>query len=384
MDPTGPSRIQPVTIVYRQFRGGLAIGRALRACYAWYGDMALLPHLWAALGLPGVRVELRFHKPLPAAAFASRKALAAHAERQVASGLDWRRASAPRPEPALQPLVAAAIAPCYIARRFRLAGRAACDSADQVVIVTGGAHGIGRACADGLRRRRCGGRGRRHRCRRPAPKRRRRSRRRAAGARFIQTDVGDIGQAQRLVEQTLEAFGRLDVLINNAGIIKTADFLEISEADFDAVLRVNLKGVFLVGQAAARAMVEQGRGAIVNMSSTNAVVAIANQVPYATSKGAVNQLTKVMALALADKGVRVNAIGPGSILTDLLQGGDERRRGAPRILSRTPLGRCGEPEEIARVALFLASDEASYITGQTIYPDGGRLALNYTVPVPDA
>ena len=138
-------------------------------------------------------------------------------------------------------------------------------------------------------------------------------------ARFIETDVGDASQARRLVDQTLAAFGRLDVLINNAGIIKTADFLEISEADFDAVLRVNLKGVFLVGQAAARAMVEQGKGAIVNMSSANAVLAIANQVPYVTSKGAVAQLTKVMALALADKGVRVNAIGPGSILTDLLK-----------------------------------------------------------------
>jgi glucose 1-dehydrogenase len=202
-------------------------------------------------------------------------------------------------------------------------------------------------------------------------------------ARFIQTDVGDAGQGQRLVDQTLETFGRLDVLINNAGIIKTADFLEISEADFDAVLRVNLKGVFLVGQAAARAMVRQGKGAIVNMSSTNAVVAIPNQVPYATSKGAVNQLTKVMALALADKGVRVNAIGPGSILTDLLKvvmSDDAARR---RILSRTPMGRCGEPAEIAKVALFLASDDASYLTGQCIYPDGGRLALNYTVPVPD-
>jgi NAD(P)-dependent dehydrogenase (short-subunit alcohol dehydrogenase family) len=202
-------------------------------------------------------------------------------------------------------------------------------------------------------------------------------------AAFIQTDVGDAGQAQRLVDRTLEAFGRLDVLINNAGIIKTAEFLEISEADFDAVLRVNLKGVFLVGQAAARVMVRHGKGAIVNMSSANAVVAIANQVPYVTSKGAVNQLTKVMALALADKGVRVNAIGPGSILTDLLKVVMSDEAARRRILSRTPMGRCGEPSEVARVALFLASDDASYLTGQCIYPDGGRLALNYTVPVPD-
>jgi glucose 1-dehydrogenase len=254
--------------------------------------------------------------------------------------------------------------------------------ADQVVIVTGGAQGIGRACVEAFAAEGAavviadidaeGG-----------AKAAEAIEAQGGRAEFIRTDVGDAGQAQRLVDRTLQAFGRLDVLINNAGIIKTAEFLEISEADFDAVLRVNLKGVFLVGQAAARAMVKQGRGAIVNMSSANAVVAIPNQVPYVTSKGAVNQLTKVMALALADKGVRVNAIGPGSILTDLLNvvmSDDAARR---RILSRTPMGRCGEPSEVAKVALFLASDDASYLTGQCIYPDGGRLALNYTLPVPD-
>jgi glucose 1-dehydrogenase len=251
---------------------------------------------------------------------------------------------------------------------------------DQVAIVTGAASGIGRACAqlfakegaavvvadiDTEKAREVveaieaeGGR-----------------------AKLVKTDVGDARQAQRLVDQTIEAFGRLDILINNAGIIKTADFLEISEADFDAVLRVNLKGVFLVGQAAARQMVRRGKGAIVNMSSANAVVAIPNQVPYVTSKGAVNQLTKVMALALAEKGIRVNAIGPGSILTDLLKVVMDDEAARKKILSRTPMGRCGDPLEVAKVALFLASDDASYITGQCIYPDGGRLALNYTVPV---
>jgi NAD(P)-dependent dehydrogenase (short-subunit alcohol dehydrogenase family) len=250
------------------------------------------------------------------------------------------------------------------------------------VIVTGGAQGIGRACVEAFAGEGAAvvigdiepGGGEKAADAITAH---------GGRARFIQTDVGDAGQARRLVEQTLEAFGRVDVLINNAGIIKTAEFLEISEADFDAVLRVNLKGVFLVGQAAARAMVRQGKGAIVNMSSANAVVAIANQVPYVTSKGAVNQLTKVMALALADKGVRVNAIGPGSILTDLLKVVMSDEAARRRILSRTPMGRCGEPAEVARVALFLASDDASYLTGQCIYPDGGRLALNYTVPVPE-
>lgn len=200
-------------------------------------------------------------------------------------------------------------------------------------------------------------------------------------ARFVRTDVGDARDAGALIDATLEWACGLDVLVNNAGVIKAVDFLDLTEAEFDAVLRVNLKGAFLVGQAAARAMVAGGGGAIVNMSSCNAVVAIPNQVPYAVSKGGLNQLTKAMAVALADHHVRVNAVGPGSIMTDILKvvmDSDEARR---RILSRTPLGRAGEPDEVARLVLFLASDEASYITGQTMYIDGGRLALNYTVPV---
>jgi glucose 1-dehydrogenase len=202
-------------------------------------------------------------------------------------------------------------------------------------------------------------------------------------ARFYRTDVGDAREAGALVDATLEWSCRLDVLVNNAGIIKTAEFLELTEADFDAVLRVNLKGPFLVGQAAARVMAARGGGAIVNMSSANAVLAIPNQVPYVTSKGGLNQLTKVMALALVDKNIRVNAVGPGSIMTDILEvvmHDEEARR---RILSRTPMGRTGEPDEVARLVLFLASDEASYITGQCVYIDGGRMALNYTVPVKD-
>ncbi len=202
-------------------------------------------------------------------------------------------------------------------------------------------------------------------------------------AKFQRCDVGNARQARALVRAAVAGFGRLDILVNNAGIIHTAEFLELAETDFDRVMRVNLKGAFLVGQAAARQMVRQGAGgAIVNMSSVNAVVAIPNQIPYVVSKGGLNQLTKVMALALAPHAIRVNAIGPGTIATELARkavlGSEEARR---RILSRTPLGRLGTVEEVAAVAVFLASDEASYLTGQTIYPDGGRLALNYTVPV---
>ncbi len=204
--------------------------------------------------------------------------------------------------------------------------------------------------------------------------------------RFVACDIGDSAAVGNLMTATASAFGEVDVLVNNAAILVSSPFLEITEEDFDSVLRVNLRGAFLCGQAAARRMVarvEAGGhpGAIVNLSSVNAVFAIANQVPYSVSKGGINQLTKVMALSLAEHGIRVNAVGPGSIATDMLVTamGDPAAR--QRLLSRTPLGRIGDPDEIAAIAAFLASNEASYITGQTIYADGGRLPLNYTVPV---
>jgi glucose 1-dehydrogenase len=206
--------------------------------------------------------------------------------------------------------------------------------------------------------------------------------------RFVATDVGDARQAENVIAEAVRAFGDLDILVNNAGIIHGADFLDLAETDFDRVLRVNLKGAFLVGQAAARRMVAQVKagkppGSIINMSSINAVVAIPNHVPYCVSKGGIDQLTKVMALSLAPHGIRVNAIGPGSIMTDILKAVATDQEAKRRILARTPLGRIGEPDEIAAIAVFLASPAASYITGQTIYADGGRLGLNYTVPVRD-
>jgi NAD(P)-dependent dehydrogenase (short-subunit alcohol dehydrogenase family) len=201
---------------------------------------------------------------------------------------------------------------------------------------------------------------------------------------FVPCDVGKKDEVEALMDSALAGFGRLDIAVANAGIVHAAEFLELEEADWDRVIRVNLKGVFLTGQAAARRMVAQGSGgAIINMSSVNAVLAIPSITPYVVSKGGVNQLTKVMALSLADKGIRVNAIGPGSIATELAQAvlsDPEKRRSA---LSRTPMGRFGEPSEIGSIAVFLASDDSSYVTGEIIYADGGRLTLNYTVPVPD-
>ncbi|HET7716909.1 MAG TPA: SDR family NAD(P)-dependent oxidoreductase [Bauldia sp.] len=200
-------------------------------------------------------------------------------------------------------------------------------------------------------------------------------------ATAVAGDVSDPAVATRIVATAVATYGGLDICVCNAGISRPKPFLDLEFEDWETTLKVNLGGTFLVGQAAARAMVEgDRRGSIINMSSVNAEVAIDNIAPYCASKGGINQLTKAMAVALGLKGIRVNAIGPGTINTDMVRG-----RATPETtrmqLSRTPLGRIGEADEVARVALFLASDESSYITGEIIYVDGGRLALNYMVPV---
>jgi len=201
------------------------------------------------------------------------------------------------------------------------------------------------------------------------------------GARALRCDVAKRAEVDAATAATLAAFGRIDVLINNAGIFRNVDFLEHSEADWDAVLGVNLKGAFLVGQAVAREMAKSGGGAIVNMSSVNAVMAIPTLASYNASKGGIDQLTRAMALALVDRGIRVNAVAPGTIATELARkavlGSAEAKE---KILGRTPLRRLGEPGEIASVCAFLASDAASYVTGEIVVVDGGRMALNYTMP----
>ena len=208
----------------------------------------------------------------------------------------------------------------------------------------------------------------------------------ATGAAYIHCDVSKSDEVNALVAAVVERFGAVDILVNNAGIALGGDFLEVAEAEFDRVLGVNLQGSFLMLQACARRMVKQaeaGRkpGAIVNMSSVNDTLAIPAIVSYCVSKGGVSQLTRASAIALAPHGIRVNAIGPGSISTDMMKGVLADRAALNRALSRTPMGRVGEPAEVASIAAFLASDDASYITGETIYADGGRMPLNYTVPV---
>lgn len=247
---------------------------------------------------------------------------------------------------------------------------------DKVAIVTGGAQGIGQACVRRLAQDGASvaiwdvdqARGQ--------------ALAEALGERglYVPCNVAAKAEVDHALAQTLARFGRVDQLVNNAGIVRTGQFLDITEEDWDAVININLKGAFLVGQAVARAMVKQGGGAIVHMSSVNAVMAIPSIAAYNVSKGGIAQLTRVMSLALIDQGIRVNAVAPGTIATELAKNAvmaDETARA--RLMSRTPMRRLGEPAEVADAVAYLLSDSASYITGETLYVDGGRLALNYTV-----
>ncbi len=206
------------------------------------------------------------------------------------------------------------------------------------------------------------------------------------GATYMHCDVSKASEVNALVEAVVRRFGAIDILMNNAGIAMAGDFLGITEADLDKVLGINLKGSFLMLQACARHMVKQaeaGRkpGAIINMSSVNDTLAIPTIVTYCMSKGGVSQLTRATSIYLAPYGIRVNAVGPGSIRTDMYKGVVADPAAVKRVMSRTPMGRPGEPAEVASIAAFLASDDASYVTGETIYVDGGRMPLNYVVAV---
>jgi NAD(P)-dependent dehydrogenase (short-subunit alcohol dehydrogenase family) len=261
---------------------------------------------------------------------------------------------------------------------------------ERVVIVTGGAKGIGLACARRFSRdgalvvvadvdeeagveaaRELGAE--------------------ANEALFIRCDVSDRLDVRNLMAETLSGFGRVDVLVNNAGVVAPGDVFDLAEDEFDRVMATNLKGAFLCGQAVARQMKEQietqsvrieevrRRYAIVNMSSVNSVTAIAEHLAYNVSKGGLNQLTRAMALGLAPLGVRVNAVAPGSVNTDVLRlvVNDPVRLKA--LISRTPMGRVADTDEIASVVAFLASSDASYMTGEIVFVDGGRMALNMTM-----
>jgi len=193
-------------------------------------------------------------------------------------------------------------------------------------------------------------------------------------------DMGDPDAISAMFDAIEADHGPVSVLVNNAGVAMPGDFLTYSLEDFQTVIGINLTGAFLATQRAAKSMVEQKiEGAIVNMSSINAQVAIPAIPAYCASKGGLMQITKVAALALAPHNIRVNAVGPGSIDTAMMAGVNADPAAFDRAMSRTPLKRPGTAREIGDVVAFLASEKASYITGETIYVDGGRLGLNYTV-----
>ena len=252
--------------------------------------------------------------------------------------------------------------------------------AGKVAVITGAARGIGRATAERLL---------------------------AEGAKVVLADIdelqlrrtaAEIGSADTvlalrvdvasrrevidLVQAAVDRFGGIDIMVNNAGIAPVVEFLDVDEALLSRVLDVNLKGAFYGTQAAGRRMIEQGRpGVIINMSSINSGLANPSVAPYAISKGGMNQVTSTAAVAFAAHGIRVLGVGPGTIMTDMVAGAFVQSAGNRAILSRTPLGRYGQATEIASVVAFLASDDASYMTGETVYVDGGRRVLNYVVPV---
>ena len=259
--------------------------------------------------------------------------------------------------------------------------------AGKVAIVTGAAQGIGQACAVRLARE--GAKVALCDVNLEAGDRATRAVQ-ASGATAVHVpgDVAKTGDVEKVVAATVQAFGQIDVLVNNAGVVDDAPFLDLTIEEFDRVLGVNLRGAFLMGQAVARQMVKQRQakvgaspGSIVNMSSINEKFALPDHVAYSISKGGISQLTKAMAIALAPQGIRVNAVGPGTIDTPLIKSVIKDKAFRAKVLSRTPLGRFGRPEEVAAIVAWLASNEASYVTGTTIFADGGRLPLNYVVPV---
>jgi NAD(P)-dependent dehydrogenase (short-subunit alcohol dehydrogenase family) len=191
----------------------------------------------------------------------------------------------------------------------------------------------------------------------------------------VKCDVSSTPDVEGLVKKTVAEFGKLDILVNNAGIISYKPFLELTDDDWDKLLSINLKGQFLCARAAAKEMIKNKWGRIINIASISSGgcgIAFPLIAHYTASKGGVMALTEALALELTPKGINVNAICPGAIDTDMTKGAQESGQLEP-VLLRIPKGRLGKPEEIANLAVFLASEESSYITGDAIVVDGGWL-----------
>jgi NAD(P)-dependent dehydrogenase (short-subunit alcohol dehydrogenase family) len=200
-------------------------------------------------------------------------------------------------------------------------------------------------------------------------------------ARYVRCDVSRRADVSALMDAAVSTFGHLDVAIANAALVDAGDVMDVTDETFERVFAVNVRGTFLTDQEAAKRMIAGRRkGVLINIASTVAVVGDNYEGCYSATKGAVNLLTRTFALSLAPHGIRVVAIGPGPVKTAMMAGPLSDPVRLKGLRARTPLGRPAEPSEIAAVAVFLASDEASFVTGQTYYADGGRLALNYVMP----
>ena len=247
---------------------------------------------------------------------------------------------------------------------------------DRVALVTGAGRGIGEAIALAFARE-----GARVACADIDAKTAGAiARRLGARGLALEMDVASKRSVEEGFARVDDKWSRVDIAVTNAAIEPIVPFLELDEATWDRIIDTNLKGTFLVAQAAARRMVKRRAGVIITLSSVNAEVARPESAAYAATKGAVRQLTKAMAIGLAPHGVRVNAIGPGTVVTGLTRHLLKNRKWRDAVYARTPMQRVAEPREIGEVAVFLASDMSSYMTGSTVYVDGGRLALNGMMP----
>ena len=190
-------------------------------------------------------------------------------------------------------------------------------------------------------------------------------------AMIIQADVSDEKSAMQMVEEVIAQLGGIDILVNNAGITRDGLFIRMKEEDWNAVINTNLTGIFNCTKVAAKYMMKKRSGRIINMSSVSGIMGNAGQTNYAAAKAGVIGFTKSLAREMASRGITVNAVAPGFIATDMTAAMPEKAQ--EHVLTSIPLGKMGKPEDIANAVLFLASDKASYITGQVIHVDGGMV-----------
>ena len=245
---------------------------------------------------------------------------------------------------------------------------------NKVAIVTGGSGGIGRGLCDRLAREGAKIVINYRSSESEAKEVKEKVEQIGSQALIVQADLGKVDQINNLVAKAIEHFGKVDILVNNAGLEKRADFWEVTEEDYDLVLDVNLKAVFFATQAVVKHFREtNNKGRIINISSVHEELPFPHFTSYCASKGGVKMITRNLAVELGPLGITVNNVAPGAIATPINQDLLDDPEQSQKVIKNIPLGRFGEPEDVAGIVAFLASDEAKYITGATFYVDGGLL-----------